>query len=72
MAYLYGTPEYYAELFMDIIADIGALDTVEENITHGSNILQGFELAMNGWIDYHKTAALSYEKIREQFHDLGS
>jgi hypothetical protein len=68
----YGSPQYYANLFSDIIADVGCFDTVEMNVERGSNILQGFELALNEWIDYHKTAALSYEKIREQFNHLGS
>lgn len=68
----YGTVEYYKELFSDILADVGCRDSVDENLVEGTKILAGFEAAINDWINYHETAALSFQKIKDAFSELGS
>jgi len=44
----YGTTEYYAEMFADIMTDIDHSDH-----SYGDAIVEGFMLALNGWRDYH-------------------
>ena len=68
----YGTVEYYKEMFSDILADVGSHELVEDNLTEGAKILAGFEAAINDWINYHETAALSFQKIKDAFSELGS
>jgi len=55
----YGTPEYYAHLFADTLADVDAEEpgTVD-------NILSGFYVALNEWFDYHEQQANAYAELR--------
>jgi len=60
MAHLtYGTPEFYAEQFSDIIADVDA-----ETPATAENILSGFYIALNDWFDYHEQQANAYAELR--------
>jgi len=56
----YGTPEFYCDLFADILAD------VQHDIPgSGTAILQGFVMAIDSWADYHKQELLAFEELRE-------
>jgi hypothetical protein len=45
---VFGTPEYYAEMFADIIADIEY-----ETPQRTDNLIAGFKLAIADWRKYH-------------------
>ena len=53
----YGTVEYYAELFADIIADIQH-DAPELT----DNLIAGFKLAIDDWRKYHVNQILELDK----------
>jgi len=56
----YGTPEFYSELFQDILAD------VQHDMPHTSvAILQGFVMAIDSWAEYHKNEQMAFEELRE-------
>lgn len=57
----YGTAEYYAELFGDILADADF-----ENTENGDNILTGFYTALDEWLTYHVGQQKEYERLRER------
>ena len=57
----YGTPEFYKELFSDILADVEA-----DNSSIGENILKGFYLAIEDWFEYHDKQAREYAAIRKR------
>ena len=63
----YGTVKWYAEMFSDIISDVGCHDTIPENIEEGRKILAGFEQAMDSWIKYHSNATISFQSIKDEF-----
>lgn len=67
----YGTPEFYAKLFSDILADVGA-DDLEENRQTADNIMKGFELALVSWMNYHTTAIESYRELHARFLGIPS
>ena len=57
----YGTPEYYAHFFNDVICDAnGDLQTA-------CNILKGFQLAVQDWIDFHSKSLQNYDQLHNQF-----
>jgi hypothetical protein len=62
----YGTSEYYAELFGDILADVGT-GSPEQDRTAAINIMEGFELALIEWMKYHEDAAKSYRELHGRF-----
>ena len=51
----YGTVEYYAEQFSDLMTDIGEDDTSK------ANVLKGLHEALVSWINYHDAAACLFE-----------
>jgi hypothetical protein len=57
----YGTKEFYAEAFSDILADVQA----DEPVT-STSIVEGFLAALNDWKDYHQNQAYEYESIGER------
>ena len=60
MAHLtYGTPEFYAEQFSDLLADVD-----NEDPAIAENILSGFYIALNDWFDYHEQQANAYAELR--------
>ena len=63
----YGSVEYYAELFSDIVSDVGCYETVEQNVEEGRKILAAFDMAMQSWITYHSTAAVSFQMIKNEY-----
>ena len=61
---LFGTPEYYAEQFADIVADIQH-DTPERN----DNLIAGFKLAILDWRKYHADQIAELDRITIQLDD---
>lgn len=57
----YGTVEFYAEQFADILADI----QVDEPVT-STNIIEGFLTALKDWKEYHQNQAYEYESVGER------
>ena len=60
--YGYGTAEYYSEMFSDFLADVD----VESAPNAKENIYKGFLLAIDSWLNYHKTQADAYGEFRER------
>ena len=57
----YGTADFYAELFGDIIADIQYDDPQRTE-----NLIEGFYRAIDSWFDYHDAQAKEYAAVRER------
>lgn len=55
----YGSPEFYSELFSDILADADS-----ENLSTCDNILKGFYLAIDSWLEYHQNQTLAYSILQ--------
>ena len=56
----YGSPEFYSELFGDILADVD-LESAPNSV---DNILKGFYLAIDSWLEYHQNQALAYGVLK--------
>ena len=67
----YGSPEYYQELFADILADVGTYDEIERNRLTMSNVMEGFKQAIQEWMVYHDTSARSYRELLNMFVSSG-
>ena len=63
----YGSREFYAEMFSDIISDTGCYETVEENYETVMKIMGGFQDAIESWLNYHRVAAESFEDLRDEY-----
>jgi hypothetical protein len=62
MAYLaYGTADFYAEQFNDLLADVDA-----ENPATADALIEGFYRALDSWFDYHDAQARAYADIRKR------
>jgi hypothetical protein len=57
----YGTPEYYKEQFMDLIAD-----AQPDEPKYGDALVEGFILALQDWRDYHAQLVNEYERIEQR------
>jgi hypothetical protein len=57
----YGSKEYYADMFSDLLADVQA-DEPETS----TNIVEGFLSALNDWKEYHQNQAYEYESVGER------
>jgi hypothetical protein len=57
----YGSKEFYADMFSDLLADVQA----DEPVT-STNIVEGFLSALNDWKEYHQNQAYEYESIGER------
>jgi len=57
----YGTPEYYAYLFGDILADV---DNAQP--TYADAIVEGFIKAVDDWFNYHDEQARTYAELRKR------
>jgi hypothetical protein len=60
----YGTAEFYAEQFSDLLADVDAdqPDTVD-------NLIEGFYRAIDSWFDYHDAQARTYAAMRKRVRE---
>ena len=57
----YGTKEFYAEQFGDILADVDS-----DGKHYGDAIIEGFLLAIDDWFNYHDHQATAYDELRER------
>ena len=62
--YEYGTVQFYAQQFADIIADVqhDSPDTTD-------NLIAGFQLAVKDWRDYHANQVLELDRLDEKLND---
>lgn len=63
----YGTAEFYAAHFADILADVATEQTATGNRQSVINIIRGFQMAIESWLEYHNAAVTSYKQIRDEF-----
>lgn len=62
MAYLeYGTADFYAEMFGDLLADVDAKDPDTTK-----NLIEGFYRAIDSWFEYHDEQARAYADLRKR------
>ena len=54
----YGTPQYYAEMFADFIADIQ-----HDSPQFSDNLVAGFKLAIKNWRDYHIKQIFELDRV---------
>ena len=57
----YGTAEYYAEQFGDLLADVQA-DTPKD----GDALVEGFLMALAEWREYHANQVNEYDRIEQR------
>ena len=60
----YGTKEYYAEQFADLISDIQH-DTPD----YSDNLISGFLLALDDWRQYHVKQILEIDRVEFKIND---
>jgi len=63
----YGTVDWYASMFEDILADAAIHEKSEDSIVEGQKILAGFKIAIQNWLNYHQASVASYEYLLEEF-----
>ena len=54
----YGTPEFYSEMFSDILADVDPMTASTDNI------YRGFLMAIDSWLEYHETQVDLYADLK--------
>jgi len=57
----YGTVEYYAEQFSDILADLDSSEPM-----YGDAIVEGFILAIDNWRDYYAKQVDEYDRVEQR------
>tara|TARA_E500000318_G_scaffold105817_1_gene113150 strand:- start:2217 stop:2429 length:213 start_codon:yes stop_codon:yes gene_type:complete len=57
----YGSVQFYAEQFSDILADVDATCTYPNN---PNDIIQGFYKAFDDWMEYHEKQAEAYSELK--------
>lgn len=60
----YGTADFYAEHFSDLLADVQADDPETTQ-----NLIEGFYRALDSWFDYHDAQAREYADIRKRVRE---
>ena len=60
----YGTKEFYAERFSDLIADIQ-----HTSPEFSDNLLAGFLLALDDWRQYHVKQILELDRVESKIND---
>ena len=60
----YGTPEYYAEHFGDMLADVDGDDP-----TTTDSIIKGFLMSVEDWFNYHEQQANAYTQLRQRVRE---
>ncbi len=60
----YGTVQFYAEQFADIIADIQHTSPEASD-----NLIAGFKLAIDDWRQYHVKQILELDRVESQLID---
>jgi hypothetical protein len=60
----YGSKEFYAEQFADLIADCQ-----HDSPEFSDNLVSGFLLALDDWRQYHVKQILELDRVESNFHD---
>lgn len=60
----YGSKEFYAEQFADLIADVQ-----HDSPEFSDNLVSGFLLALDDWRQYHVKQILELDRVESNFHD---
>jgi len=60
----YGTVEFYAREFADIIADVQ-----HDSPTTSDNLVAGFKLAIDDWRKYHANQVLELDRLDAKLND---
>ena len=64
MNHQYGTKEYYAEQFADLIADVQ-----HDSPLIGDNLIAGFKMAIDDWRQYHAKQGEEMNRIEALLDD---
>ena len=64
MTSAYGTKEYYAEQFADLIADVQ-----HDSPEFSDNLIAGFLLALDDWRQYHVKQILELDRVESKLND---
>jgi hypothetical protein len=64
MTSAYGTKEYYAEQFADLIADVQ-----HDSPEFSDNLIAGFLLALHDWRQYHVKQILELDRVESKATD---
>ena len=64
MNHQYGTKEFYAEQFADLIADVQ-----HDSPECSDNLVAGFLLALDDWRKYHVNQILELDRVESNFND---
>ena len=60
----FGTIEYYAAQFTDLIADLQ-----HDTPVRSDNLVAGFKLAIDDWRKYHADQILELDRIKQTLND---
>ena len=60
----YGTKEFYAEQFADLIADVQ-----QDSPEFSDNLVAGFLLALDDWRKYHVKQILELDRVESNVND---
>ena len=64
MTHQYGTKEFYAEQFSDLIADVQ-----HDKPETSDNLVAGFLLAIDDWRKYHVNQILELDRVESKLYD---
>ena len=64
MTHQYGTKEFYAQQFADLIADVQ-----HDSPECSDNLVSGFLLALDDWRQYHVKQILELDRVESKFYD---
>ncbi len=64
MSFEYGTKEFYAEQFADLIADVQ-----HDSPEFSDNLVAGFLLALDDWRKYHVNQILELDRVEFNFNE---
>ena len=64
MTFEYGTKEFYAEQFADLIADVQ-----HTSPEFSDNLVAGFLLALDDWRQYHVKQILELDRVEFNFNE---
>ena len=64
MNHQYGTKEFYAKQFADLIADVQ-----HDSPEFSDNLVAGFLLALDDWRKYHVNQILELDRVEVNFYE---
>ena len=64
MIHQYGSKEFYAEQFADLIADVQ-----HDSPEYSDNLVAGFLLALDYWRKYHVNQILELDRVKSKVND---